>query len=444
MNTLRMIPLAIAAACALSAGFAAAQGVERGVAVVSEDVSSRISVFSYKSGPESDLIFRGTTLAPAGEGEAEVELQDGRTRVDVEVKKLPQPSTLGPFTTYVVWAITLDGRATNLGTIPLSSSGKGKLETSTPLAQFALIVNAEPHFAVTIPSKSIVLRNEGKNVKGTEETVHTLAERADYSGLEKPSPVDARRKPVSSELLQARYAMAIASGAAASQYAPDALAKADALFTTAESGQASKRSSERKAALGTAREATQAAEDARRAALLGKAASEEKVRVEAEARRREAEAAKAAADAAAGTAAAKSRQDLRDRLNSVLPTTETPRGLVAKISGVQFATGGAALNASARESLARFTGIVVAYPDIRYVVEGHTDSTGSEKTNTELSMKRAITVRDYLIGKGVAASAIDVAGLGPTVPVADNATAEGRAANRRVEIVMSGGPIGKK
>jgi outer membrane protein OmpA-like peptidoglycan-associated protein len=91
--------------------------------------------------------------------------------------------------------------------------------------------------------------------------------------------------------------------------------------------------------------------------------------------------------------------------------------------------------------LARFAGIVASYPALRFNVEGHTDNTGSVETNRELSLRRAIAVRDYLIGQGVAASAIDVDGFGPSMPIADNATADGRARNRRVEIVLSGGPL---
>jgi len=75
------------------------------------------------------------------------------------------------------------------------------------------------------------------------------------------------------------------------------------------------------------------------------------------------------------------------------------------------------------------------------VVEGHTDATGSEAANRELSLRRAIAVRDYLIGSGVPASATDVAGLGSSEPIAENSTNHGRARNRRVEIVVSGPPL---
>jgi outer membrane protein OmpA-like peptidoglycan-associated protein len=132
---------------------------------------------------------------------------------------------------------------------------------------------------------------------------------------------------------------------------------------------------------------------------------------------------------------------LRDRLNEALPTRDSSRGLVAEIGGVQFATGTASIDSGARESLAKFSGIVASYPALRFNVEGHTDNTGSVAMNTELSLKRAMAVRDYLIGQGVPASSIDVAGLGLSAPIGDNSTTEGRERNRRVEIVVSGGPL---
>jgi outer membrane protein OmpA-like peptidoglycan-associated protein len=88
--------------------------------------------------------------------------------------------------------------------------------------------------------------------------------------------------------------------------------------------------------------------------------------------------------------------------------------------------------------MARFAGIVASYPSLRFNVEGHTDSVGSLAANNELSLRRAIIVRDFLIGLGVRASYVDVAGFGPSMPLADNVTSDGRARNRRVEIVLSG------
>jgi outer membrane protein OmpA-like peptidoglycan-associated protein len=76
-------------------------------------------------------------------------------------------------------------------------------------------------------------------------------------------------------------------------------------------------------------------------------------------------------------------------------------------------------------------------PDKRMVVEGHTDSTGSERTNQALSLNRASSVRDYLVSRGVASEKITAVGMSSTKPIADNRTAENRANNRRVEIVIS-------
>ena len=430
-----------------------AQGVEQGRAIASSDVLSQISMFNYREGPKSDLLFRGTPLAATAQGEAEVEYQNGNARIAVKVENLPEPSTLGPYTTYVLWALTPDGRAANQGVLAGYEGGKGKLETLHSAPQFALIVTAEPHFAVSSPSTMMTLYNVADRVRGTESKVTTLTERADYSTLAR-IPMVARTNPP--ELVQARYAIAIAEAAGAARFAPRDLRTASEKLTAAELALTG-RSSQRKTAPGLAREAVVAGADAHRAAMLAStAAAAEAERLAAMAAATEvANAAAARAAAAAATAAAEAtaaerdraaaaataaaRADLRNRLNTALPTRESERGLISQIGGVQFATGTAQINASARESLARFAGIVASFPSLRFNVEGHTDSVGSIAANNDLSMRRAITVRDYLITQGVAASSIDVAGFGSSMPVADNTTAEGRASNRRVEIVLSGG-----
>lgn len=449
--------------CAL-AGPGAAQQLERDVSVVSADVEGRLEGFSYQEGPVSRLEFYGTALALAAKGDAEVEFQEGRASVDVSVTKLPDPWTFGPFTTYVLWAVTADGRANNLGSIELRD-GRGYLETTTPLSQFALVVSAEPHFAVTAPSKFVVLRNLGKYVRGQKVMIPGLTERIDYASLASRA-IDPRSK-VPLDLIQARYALDIARGAQANQYAAGEFAKAEELLAKAEAAQADRKYSIRKTAPLIARDAVQMGEDARRQAILGRQAAdaaalaaaeavkreeaaaaarrdaEEKARLEAlaaaeEAKRRQMIASEEAAREAAAEAQRQARADLVARLNRALPTRETDRGIVAEIAGVQFATGAATLNPSAREALARFAGIVGVYPSLTFRVEGHTDSTGSYATNQALSLARASTVRDYLVGQGVNPASIAVEGLGPDRPVADNATSEGRARNRRVEIILSG------
>src|SRR5579862_9897388 len=102
------------------------------------------------------------------------------------------------------------------------------------------------------------------------------------------------------------------------------------------------------------------------------------------------------------------------------------------------------LKPEARERLARISGIVLAYPDLKLQVEGYTDSIGSDEYNQQLSEKRAEAVRDYLVGSGVSMNNVAAVGMGKADPVADNATAAGRKLNRRVEMVVSGDVIGNE
>jgi outer membrane protein OmpA-like peptidoglycan-associated protein len=460
MNRKTMMALAVSAAFGAVPAMVFGQGVQQTEAIASSDVLSQISMFSYREGPKSDLLLRGTPIAATAQGKAQVEYQNDNAQIKASVESLPEPASLGPYTTYVLWGLTPDGRATNRGVIGGHGGGKGELDTQYGASQFALIVTAEPHFAVTMPSTMIVLYNVGDDVKGGESKVTTLTERADYAKLASAKgadvAIDDEKNPL--EIVQARYSLAIARSAGADRFASQAYETATQKLAAAESALSGKRA-ERKTAPGLAREAVIAGEDARRSAMIAAAASagEAEQRAAANAatdaaneaaRVAATEAATAAAvatEAATGVerqrAAVTARDDLRNRLNVALPTRDSDRGLISEIGGVQFATGMAEVNPAGRESLARFSGVVASYPGLRFSIEGHTDNVGSAATNSELSLRRAITVRDYLIGQGVAASSIDVAGLGLSMPIGDNSTVDGRARNRRVEIVISGGPL---
>jgi outer membrane protein OmpA-like peptidoglycan-associated protein len=404
-------------------------------AIASSDVLSQISMFSYREGRKSEIDFRGTPIAANAYGNADVEYDDGNARISAKFEELPEPGSLGPYTTYVLWALTPDGRAVNQGVVGGYEGGEGEIKTEYGAPQFALIVTAEPHFAVSAPSTMVALYNIAEDVEGTESKVSTLTERSDYSKLGRLAVDEKNGQPF--ELVQARYAVAIADSAGARQYAPTEYQVAADKLDAATLAAGSKKNAEQKGALGLAREAVVAAEDARRAAMTGAAeAAAEQERLAAAAAAAEAERVRSAAENAA-----RMRNDLFNRLQAALPTRMTDRGLVSEIGGVQFATGTADLSPSAREGLSRFSGVVASYPGLRFMVEGHTDDTGTVAANNELSLRRAIAVRDYLIRQGVAASSTDVAGLGSSRPVADNATADGRARNRRVEIVVAGGPI---
>ncbi len=449
MNWKTMVVVAAMMALAPIASFA--QVSEQGQAIASSDVLSQISMFNYREGRKSSLHLHGTPISANADGSVRVEYKNGNARIRAQARRLPEPGSLGPYTVYVLWALTPDGRAINQGILAGPTGGKGKMDTLYGASQFALIVTAEPHFAATVPSTMIVLYNMADNVRGEESRVTTLTERADYSSLARVEIADRTSPP---EVAQARYAIAIAAAAGAQQFAPGAYGTANSRLAAAETALLGRRS-ERRTAPGLAREAVIAGEDARRGAMIASSARAADLQSAAAARdatdaanvvaARDAARAATTADAAMATerarAAATARADLLARLNSALPTRESPRGLISEIGGVHFATGTASIDSPAREGLARLSGIVASYPGLRFNIEGHTDSVGSAAMNNELSLRRAMSARDYLIGQGVAASSVNVQGFGFSMPVADNSTNEGRARNRRVEIVISGGPL---
>ena len=144
--------------------------------------------------------------------------------------------------------------------------------------------------------------------------------------------------------------------------------------------------------------------------------------------------------------AVQDREDLRAKLlaqfNLIFVTRDTARGLIVNLSDVLFDTGKSTLRPGAREKLAKLSGIILAYPDLRLAIEGNTDSVGSDALNQTLSEERAVSVREYLEKENIPATSMTSQGFGKTQPVATNDTAEGRQQNRRVELVVSGEVIG--
>jgi outer membrane protein OmpA-like peptidoglycan-associated protein len=133
---------------------------------------------------------------------------------------------------------------------------------------------------------------------------------------------------------------------------------------------------------------------------------------------------------------------LRQQFNAILETRETARGLIVNINDVLFDFDKYTLKPGAREKLAKVSGILLAYPGLKVQLEGHTDSIGTDEYNLKLSEQRADAVRDYLTSQGVPADCLSAVGLGKADPVATNDNDAGRQQNRRVEMVVSGEPIG--
>jgi outer membrane protein OmpA-like peptidoglycan-associated protein len=222
--------------------------------------------YNHRSGP-TNIDFRGTTLMPEARGEAKVESKQGVIKIDAHMERMQPATTYGPeYLTYVMWAITPEGRATNVGEV-LLNDGKSKLNATTELQSFGLIVTAEPYFAVTQPSDVVVMENViRRDTTGTIEQLdakYELLQRGQYTLNVNPSeirPVRLDRK-VPLELYEARNAVQIARWTGAEQYAAETFHKAVQGLENAEGylqGKAGKKP------IGTvAREAVQMAEDAR-------------------------------------------------------------------------------------------------------------------------------------------------------------------------------------
>jgi len=223
--------------------------------------------YHHRSG-STRIGFRGTALMPEARGEAKVQSEQGVIKMDAEMERLGSATQFGPeYLTYVMWAITPEGRATNVGEVLLNHSGKTKLDATTQLQSFGLIVTAEPYFAVTQPSDVVVMENfVRKDTTGTIEEVdakYELLQRGQYVLNVKPGEIRPRElnPKVPLELYEARNAVQIARWTGAEQYAGDTFQKAVVGLENAEGyliGRAGKKP------IGTvAREAVQMAEDAR-------------------------------------------------------------------------------------------------------------------------------------------------------------------------------------
>ena len=260
--------------------------------------------------------FRGTTLMPEASGHAKIDSKLGRLEIVADFRNVRNANFYGPeYLTYVLWAITPEGRPLNLGEILPDQNRDFRIRVTANLQAFGMIVTAEPYFAVTRPSNMTVLENiVRRDTKGWEQPVsarYEATEKGEYTidlaNTQLPAsmltPEEARHLPLT--LLEARNAMAVAKAAGAQQYAPEVLARSQDLLDRAEHSYHQNRSF---AAIGTAaRGAAQAAEDARvltirlqedeRVAAEQKAAEDkaEQARLQAELERRQADTARAQA-----------------------------------------------------------------------------------------------------------------------------------------------------
>ena len=467
-------------------------------------ISRTVTAVNYQHRSGSTKVdFTGTDLMPAANGEARVESKRGSIKIDAEFGDLQKPTTFGnEYLTYILWAISPEGRSVNLGEVLVGGNHRSKLAVTTDLQSFALIVTAEPYYAVRQPSNVIVLENVVRaDTKGTAEAVNAkyeLTERGGYipTGFKFDPVVLDAKLPL--EFLEARNALRIAQSEGAETFARDSYQHAVQLMNTADS-YATGGHTPRKRLIAASRDAVQTAEDAREIAVKkldeqrlanerqssadaqaqSQAQADEATRqrnqAQADSAKAQADSAKAQADMAANQAAsaaaaaasqaeadqlrqtaqqaqlnaqqaetdkAAMRTRLSEQLNSILQTRDSARGLIVSMSDVLFDTGKYSLKPGAREKLAKVAGILLAYPGLNIEVGGYTDNVGGDDMNQRLSEHRAGAVRDYLVQQGVGTTAVSAKGFGNTLPVASNGDSAGRQQNRRVELLVSGDAIG--
>jgi flagellar motor protein MotB len=458
--------------------------------------------YQYRQGP-TKIDFRGTVLLPDAKGEATVESKRGRTEIDASFEHLLPAQRFGrEYLTYTLWAVTPEGGVRNLGEIVPGGNDKATLHVSTDLQAFGLIVTAEPYSAARNPSDVIVLENRVRpDTEGKIEQVqarYELMPRGHYtwqepdqfrSAVNNMPKVSMDRYEAILELYEAQNALGIAQAAKAQQYAPQTLAKAQQLYDAAQQLETGKGSNS--LVVQDAREAVQTAEDARMIAerrreeeTVSRAQTQvtEAQHAQAEAEER-AQRAQSQADAAqvqaaaeraareqaeADAAAARERAEqaeaqprtifvqpeitverpivdteksqlrmaLLEQMNGAISMRDTSRGLVATVPDSAFS--GSELHANVSSQLAKLAAIVQMHAGLRIDVEGSSDSAATEA----LASQRAEAIRRALIGQGVPAGIVTARGLGDSRPLGSNSTAAGREANRRVEIVISGDPIG--
>ena len=448
-----------------------------------DPVAHSTTAVDYKQGSSSKVELRGTSLMPDLKGEAEVKTKTGRVEVEAKLENLNPANSINlSYLTYVLWAISPDGHPSNIGEL-IVKDRKAEIKTAIPMQAFALIVTAEPYYAVSQPGDVVVAENVvNKDTKGSVKSVDVnfeLIPRAAYAEQAEPlqKPVYGIDKDTPLSLLEARNAVRIAKSANADEFAEGPFRNAQQSLNQAEDYYRRKQNT--KAIDTVARAAVQSAETARIEALKAEQqariesernektrqaeearAQSEKARADAQQAQQQAviaqqqaqleaqqrqtaeaqqqsaaqQAAQSQADAdrarqqaqleaqqranaeqqnqqaqaqaqqaqaqaqqaqlqaqQAQQQVAQTRAQLLSKLNQVLETRDTARGLIVSMPDVLFDTGKADLKPGARERLARISGILIAYPDLQVEIDGYTDNTGKLPLPTVIRRTRGVS-----------------------------------------------------
>lgn len=428
------------------------------------------------------VTFLRTAAAPGrARADASVRFADGQARIRITFKAM-EPAILfgGDVSSYVVWAVTRDGVAENLGELVVDESddsGSGDYATGKKL--FALMVTAEPYSLVAKPDSLVVFTSLGvapDKAESTDFAFNAFGPSPKHDVESIAALTDHDKTPV--VVRQARRALSLAEASGADAVNAQAMRDAktaygQALNIVKAGGGTRALTDYSRKTIGLVAEALRdvarkaeadaaAAEAARRKAeldaLAGKASSAEAARAETEATLAQVDAARQALAVEKAQLEKDKAQALRDKaaiqadrdalakrlvgsMNMIMETRESARGVVMSLPGISFDAARATLRTAAKITLAKLAGLLLVFPNVNMKIEGYTDSTGNAAANLKLSEARAKSVTDFLEELGVPHARLAYEGLGASHPVADNATAEGRAKNRRVEIVAAEGQI---
>jgi len=450
--------------------------------VLASAAEVRLIAMSLKEGSSIDIRFVKTDRAPKNAAmQASISFDKGQSSVKLMFQKM-EPAVLfaGDISAYVLWAVTLDGSAENLGEVAVDKkSASGSQQYYSGKKIFALMVTAEPFSTVNRPTEVVIFTSGQTTSPGVQYTPFGFK---NFSADAKPAlesiAMFQYNDDTPAAVRQAAKAIEMAEKLNAAEVNPQAVEGAKAAY-----GKALAAKSNKSLMADQARAAAQLASQAIKEMLKAqevKAAAEaeerhlaEKAALEERATTAEGESARIAqqlkevetqrqalaietadlakltekltaekAGIAAEREAIKAERDelasrLRGALSSVAETTDSARGVVVSLSGILFDVGKATLKTASQISVAKLAGILMVFPQMNLSIEGYTDSTGSNETNMKLSMERARTVYEFLMIQGISSDRMKYQGFGPENPVAPNDTETNRAKNRRVEVVLT-------
>ncbi len=460
------------------------------LATVASAMTVDLNAVQYPEKRNVKLGFKGTGAAPAAEIGANVRYENGQAAITIKYRDM-KPAVLfaGDVTCYVVWAVSRDGVAENLGELVVRDV-KDEVTMSTAQKAFALLVTAEPYSLVQRPSSLVVWTSAASTDKKAPSSRFTYSafDPAPAHGLDSIAMV-AYDSSIPPELLQARKAHELAERLGAAELAGKFFA--DATVALNQANNYASKNPRSKNTFDFARRSIQASNEAIRTStsiLAERKAAEEAAarkakldQLSSDASQAQAEAVQAQAEARTAQEAAETamaelarqraqmsqslaamraekaslaadleamrqeklglRSRLEEALSKVASTQSSARGYIVNLPDILFDVNQATLKSEAKVALAKLSGILLVMPELNLRVEGHTDSTGTMEHNQKLSEARAQSVVDFVTQQGVEPSRLTAVGYGWTRPLADNATAEGRKKNRRVEIVVAEGQI---